>query len=200
MCSSLLCSCQVFSLFFPNVWPISYKWCFLILSLHKSICYYCKRFAQSAGPWQAMLVFRIFCCYKLGHVVHIWPTLGQLDDFGFCLCSCDHVCLAFHLPAPFRTPLLLLWVTFWSHFCHLGVTFGSLGWIFWVKKQTGAPKVPQETPKWNRRISTHLFRHHFEVIFWRFLIFYQKSMCFFFVFSRLCFCSVSGAFSRRWKP
>ena len=48
-------------------------------------------------------------------------------------------------------PLWQLWMLFWSHFCHLGVTFGTLWLHFLCKKLIGVPKVPQEAPKRDTR-------------------------------------------------
>ena len=102
---------------------------------------YCKRFAQSAGPF--------FCCALLESRL------------------------------PLRPP-------FWGPICNLGVTFGALGTTFGinfatlgsllehfgctfrVKKQTGAPKVPQEAPP---RKSPHPFGHLWEVSFCTFRCF-----------------------------
>ena len=48
-------------------------------------------------------------------------------------------------------PLWQLWMLFWSHVCHLGSLLEHFGCTFCVKKLIGAPTVPQEAPKRNRR-------------------------------------------------
>jgi hypothetical protein len=82
---------------------------------------------------------------------------------------------------------------FWSHFCHLGVTFGAL-WLHFLCKKTdwgakGATRgAKEENPEIKSPILTP-FGGHFLYIF----TFFSKNNVFKYVFFKLCFYCVFGA-------
>ena len=146
--------------------------------------YWFNRFAQPAGPGSKL--FRIDCFFS-DRLVSV--KLPRKILLGELVSKCASFPMLFH---HFGTPFGITFAT-------LGSLLTYLGFIFWTKKQTGAPKVPLDAQRCNRLVSPHLFGHHFGVIFWRILDFSQETHVLFTCVFHAWFIHVSGTIYSKLK-